>query len=200
MRSIREDIGGFGNILFKNSYLWAQMREGVIPDVYVQSEKYFAKYRDEIRILYGSRIGLINKVALHIRRGDYLKATQFHTNLWETEYYKEAVKLFPNERFLVFCRDNQGDAQDEDDKEWCLKNLPSLGIKFDFWEHKFSETEDLNAMASCKAIIGANSSFSWWAAYLGNPNKAVIMPAEESWFTDNVKRTELLPEWTKITV
>lgn len=174
------------------------MREGNIPDIYVQSAKYWDKYRDEIRTLYGHGIGQIDKVGLHIRRGDYLKVSQFHTNLWDTSYYKEAVKLFPNEKFLVFCKDNQSDAQDADDREWCEKNLPQLGIKFDLWPDNFSETDDLNGMASCKALIGANSSFSFWGAFLGDPNKKVIMPKEENWFVDGKIRTELLPEWIQI--
>lgn len=170
------------------------MREGNIPDVYVQNEKYFAKYKDEIKQLYGHGIGKIDKVALHIRRGDYLKATQFHVNLWDTDYYKEAVKYFPNEKFLVFCKDNQSTEQDRDDNEWCQSNLPSLGIDFEMHSHT-TEEEDLNIMASCKSIIMANSSFSWWAAWLGN-HEQVICP--KSWFTDGNQRTGLLDNWTKI--
>lgn len=210
MRSLRQDIGGLGNILFKNAYLWAQMRDKKIPDIYVQSEKYFRPYRNEIRALYGNGIGQIDKIALHIRRGDYLKASQFHTNLWETDYYKEAISkvysildyqtddsmTYPEKpKFLIFCKDTQNPELDKGDQEWCKANLPLLGIDFEMYEHG-DEVADLNSMASCKIIIGANSSFSWWAAYLGNGK--VIMPKEERWFTDKVVRTELLDEWIKV--
>lgn len=199
MKSVRTDIGGLGNLLFKNAYLWAQMREGVIPDVYVQSESYFTKYRDEIRMLYGQGIGFTDKVALHIRRGDYLRVPEFHANLWETEYYRNAVSKFGDERFLVFCKDSQNDAQDKDDMEWCKVNLP---LRFPFATFEFhthtNEVDDLNTMAACRGIIGANSSFSFWAAYLGNPQKRVIMPRESSWFTDGAERTELPDTWEKI--
>jgi hypothetical protein len=196
MKSVRETIGGLGNLMFKNAYLWAQMRDGHIPDIYVQSEKYWSKYKDEIRTLYGRGIGRDERVALHIRRGDYLKVSQFHINLWDTPYYKEAIQHFPNEKFLVFCKDNQSDAQDQDDREWCERNLPLLGIDFELHTHG-SETDDLNAMASCKGIIGANSSFSWWAAYL-NPHqdRKVVFPKD--WFVDGTQRTDLLEEWIKI--
>ena len=199
MRSVRQDIGGLGNIMFKNAYLWAQMRDGNIPDIYVQSPKYFQKYADEIRTLYGSGITTDNRIALHIRRGDYLKVHQFHTNLWETDYYKKAIEHFRGERFLVFCKDNQSEAQDEDDRIWCLDNLPFLlpPKSYDFHEHT-TETEDLNAMASCKGIITANSSFSWWAAFLGNPTKKVVAPKETRWFVDQKVRTELPDNWLKI--
>lgn len=197
MRTVRETIGGLGNLMFKQAYLWAQMRDGHIPDIYVQSIKYWGKYKDEVRNLFGSGIGRDERVALHIRRGDYLKVSQFHINLWDTGYYQEAVKLFPNAKFLVFCKDSQNPKQDQDDREWCERNVPQLGIDFEMFNHTDSETDDMNAMASCVGLIGANSSFSWWAAFL-NPHhdRKIIFP--KNWFVDNVQRTELLDEWVKI--
>lgn len=175
------------------------MRDKKIPDVYVQSARYWEKYTDEIRTRFSHGIGQIDKVALHIRRGDYLKAAQFHTNLWDTDYYKKAVQLFPDAEFLVFCKDNQSDVQDEDDRVWLIDNMPFLlpTHRYEFYDHTdhTTETDDLNAMASCKALIGANSSFSWWAAFLGDPAKTVVMPKAERWFTDKGQRVDLLPEW-----
>lgn len=199
MRVIRQELGGLGNLLFKEAYIWAQMREGNIPDIYVQSSKYWEKYKDEIRNRFSSGIGKTDKVALHIRRGDYLKVTQFHKDLWITDYYKEAVKLFPNEQFLVFCKDNQSEQQDEDDRIWCMDNMPFLLPKsrWKMYEHT-TETEDLNAMAGCKGLIGCNSSFSFWAGFLGDPNRKVVMPKEDRWFTDGVKRCDLEPNWIAI--
>lgn len=195
MRKIRQEIGGLGNLLFKEAYIWAQMRDGVIPDIYVQSSQYWTKYRQEIKQRFASGIGHDDRVALHIRRGDYLKVSQFHVNLWDTSYYQEAVKLFPKDtKFLVFCKDNQSEAQDQDDMEWCERNIPLLGIDFELYDHT-TETEDLNAMGACRGLIGANSSFSWWAAFLGNA-KQIVFP--KNWFVDNVQRTELLPYWTTI--
>ena len=193
MKGIRQEIGGLGNLLFKEAYIWAQMRDGKIPDIYVQSSQYWKKYENEIRQRFSSGIGLDDRVALHIRRGDYLKVSQFHINLWDTDYYQKAVKLFPkNTKFLIFCKDNQSEAQDMDDKEWCLRNISLLGIDFEMYEHG-KETDDLNAMASCSGIIGANSSFSWWAAFL-NPHKGLkVFP--RLWFGDGIQRTELLSEW-----
>lgn len=197
MRNVRETIGGLGNLMFKQAYIWSRMRDGFIPDVYVQSEKYFSKYKNEIRTMYSRGIGRDERVALHIRRGDYLKVSQFHVNLWDTDYYKEAVKLFPKgTKFLVFCKDNQNEAQDLDDMEWCQRNMSLLGIDFELYKHG-TETDDLNAMASCVGLIGANSSFSWWSAWL-NPNhdKKIVFP--NNWFVDGIQRTELLDSWIKI--
>jgi hypothetical protein len=198
MRSIRQEIGGLGNLMFKQAFLWALMREGQIPDLYVQGEMYWKKYANEVKQMFSAGIGSDTRVALHIRRGDYLKVSQFHVNLWDTGYYQEAVKLFPPDtKFLVFCKDSQGEAQDKDDQEWCRRNIPLLGIDFEMYEHTVSETDDLNAMAACKGIIGANSSFSWWAAYL-NPHKDATVVFPKQWFVDGVQRTELLPHWTLI--
>lgn len=198
MRNVRQDIGGLGNLLFKQAYIWAQMREGNIPDVYLQSEKYFAKYRNEIKQMFAHGITRNDFVGLHIRRGDYMKATQFHTPLWQTDYYKKAVSLFPNEKFLVFYRDRQDQITDDADADWCAEACDSLGIDWGF-NFGVTETDDLNAMASCKYLIGANSSFSWWAAYLGS-HEQVVFPKDTSWFTDHKVRTELLPEWTQLDI
>ena len=200
MQSVRREIGGLGNLLFKEAFLWGQFRDGNIPDIYVQSSKYWDKCKDEIRMRFSSGIGEDERVALHIRRGDYLKVSQFHANLWETDYYKKAIELFPKEtRFLLFCKDNQSEQQDEDDRIWCMDNMPFLmpPNRYELHEHA-TETEDLNAMASCTGLIGANSSFSWWAGFLGNPSKKVVMPKPERWFTDKVVRTELEPNWIQL--
>lgn len=198
MKTVREEIGGLGNLLFKEAFLWMLFREGTIPDIYLQTNKFWEKYEDEIRRRFSSDIGKIDKVALHVRRGDYLKAAQFHKNMWDTDYYKKAVALFPKgTKFLVFCRDNQSKAQDDDDREWCLKNIPQLGIEFEMWPHA-EETGDLNAMASCTDIIGANSSFSWWAAFLNPHGGKKVFPTESQWFVDGKPRCDLLPGWSRI--
>lgn len=196
MRTRREDIGGLGNLLFKEAFIWAQMRSGVIPDIYVQSTKYWQRFRDEIRQRFSYGIGNRTQpfVAVHIRRGDYLKAAQFHVSLWDTDYYKRALALFPDEKFLVFCRDNQNPEIDTADREWCVEFMTDIVGKDRFLlaDNSGEETDDLNLMASCESLVMANSSFSWWAAFLGN-HKKVICP--KSWFTDGNQRTELLPEW-----
>lgn len=192
MLPVRQSIGGLGNIMFKQAFLMGKALAGEVPDVYVQSTKYWLPYKDQIRDFYKIGVGATDKVSLHIRRGDYLGAEHFHVNLWNTDYYQEAVKLFPNETFLVFCKDNQNPEQDKKDREWCLENLPALvGTRFEMAPAENSEVEDLNLMASCKAHIGANSSFSWWASFISG--KMTVMPKQ--WFVDGIQRTELLPEW-----
>jgi hypothetical protein len=197
MRQVRQCIGGLGNIMFKQAYVYAQMRRGQIPDVYVQSEKYWKEFADEIKLMFAVDTPPIDKVSIHIRRGDYL-ATDFYVDPTKTGYYEKAVKYFPDDKFLVFYKDRQNPDQDEADKEWIKNYLDKIVPgRYEIYSGTGTETDDLNAMASCKHNIGANSSFSWWAAYLNpNPRKIAIFP--EQWFADGLQRTEMLDEWIKI--
>lgn len=198
MRSVRQTIGGLGNLMFKEAFILGKLLDEEITDPYVQSSKYWYKHRNVIKKQFSDGVGpQVDKVALHIRRGDYLKAHHFHVNLWETDYYKKAIAMFPNEtQFIVFCKDNQGWEQDKADRQWCRDNLaPLIGDRFELPDKENSETDDLNLMASCKSVIMANSSFSWWGAYLGE-HEQVICPKQ--WFVDGIYRTELLSEWMTI--
>lgn len=190
MKSVREQIGGLGNLMFKQAFILGQFLDEAIPDVYLQSEKYWIKHRDTIKKTFDWGIGQDDRVALHIRRGDYVD-NSFYVDLTQTDYYIKAIAMFPNEKFLIFCADRQG--RDGQDRIWCRNWAKNKGINFEMWWSE-SETEDMNKMASCKGIIGANSSFSWWAAFLSNAK--CVFPKD--WFTDGVQRTELLEEWIKI--
>lgn len=206
---VRQQVGGLGNLLFKNAYIYAAMRNGEIPDVYVQSSKYWDNYSEEIRAMYSLGIKPVDAVALHIRRGDYLD-NPFYVNLWETDYYQKAIALTERElssydghgfldlpHYIVFCRDNQGWESDKADRQWCRDSLtPLLGDRWELAPKENTESDDLNLMAGCtKGIVMANSSFSWWAAFLGRHEK-IICPKQ--WHTDEAIRTDPLPEWTRL--
>lgn len=199
MIPVRQSIGGLGNLMFKQAYLYAKALEGEIPDVYVQSERFFEKHKDIIKDIfrYGMTGEVIDKVSLQIRRGDYLNSNDFYVDLTSTDYYKKAVEYFPDDTFLVFCYDRQDPEQDKKDREWVAEYLNKIiPGRWEFWEPK-SETEDMNAMASCKSNIMANGTFSWWGAYLNpNPEKRVVCP--KKWFSDGVQRCELLDSWIQI--
>lgn len=202
MKTQRELLGGLGNLMFLKAFIMSKVYNREIPDVYVQDYRLWADSKYHIRDYFRQGIGkTINKIALHIRRGDYLKAEDFHTNLWNTMYYQKAMKHFTDGKVLVFCMDRQNPDQDENDREWCRQNLsPLLGTYKEDWDlapiHE-DEVDDMNMMAQCRWMIGANSSFSWWAAFTGEHDK-VIFPAETNWFVDGNIRCKLLPEWTQI--
>lgn len=134
-----------------------------------------------------------SSVSLHVRRADYLLAK--HTNLFAEctlEYYTEAIKYISNKsngiELFVFS----------DDSAWVKENLKTdYPVTFLADEH-FSDYQELLLMASCKHNIIANSTFSWWGAWLNtNPNKIVVAP--EKWFTDESKYpNDIIPStWVK---
>lgn len=187
-------------MMFKEAFLIGQVLDGVLPDTYLQQYSRWWTHSPEIRATFmeGITPGSIDKVSLHIRRGDYLKAKHFYVDLTETDYYQKAVNCFDkDEQFLVFCKDNQGWEQDKADRQWCRDFLDTfIPGRYELVNKDNKEEEDLNLMASCKAHIGANSSFSWWAAFLGGGK--TIMPKQ--WFHEGVlaREVELLPEWVKL--
>lgn len=187
MIGVRQIIGGLGNLMFKQAYLYAQVRDGIIPDIYVQDFKYFGKYKEEIRSMYQQGVyPRTDIVALHIRRGDY---TDFYVDLMETDYYDKALAEFPNEKFLIFCADRQPVSNDISDREWCTNWATEKGIDFELWNGT-DEVDDMNKMASCKGHIMANSTFSTWSAFI-NPNVDKKIIAPKLYYSDGVERTVL---------
>lgn len=175
--------GRLGNTMFQHAYLYSQARKGGIPDIYVQDEKYFEEFRDEIKSLFRQGIGdPIDMVAIHVRRGDYVN-NPFYVDLTETDYYEKAMDLFPNDQFLVFS----------DDIEWCKKQDIFKDCEF---SEGNDEVTDLNLMASCKGVITANSSFSWWAGYLSTGK--VIAPSVDNWYRDGIERSVCPIAWHRI--
>jgi hypothetical protein len=188
---------------------------GISNDCYLegwwQTEKYFKDIEDVIRkeitvkspqtgkdAEMAKKIVSVNAVALHIRRGDYVNNPQnvdYFGNLGPN-YYKKAVEIitekFPNPHLFVFS----------DDHDWVKKNI-ILPYPTTYINHNGSDKnyEDLRLMSQCKHFVIANSSFSWWGAWLAqNPNKIVIGP--KKWFNNvkpSVKTDDIMPEdWIRI--
>lgn len=174
-------FGRLGNQLFQYAFLYANARD-TNTDYYLQDPKYFQKYEKDIKILFGQDIRPIDMVAIHVRRGDYV-GNPFYVNLMATTYYERAMEKFKGAKFIVFS----------DDIPFCKSQSTFIGCEFS--EGK-SDVEDLNLMAGCKGIIISNSSFSWWAAYLGDSNKKVIAPLR--WYSDGIERTVCPSNWERI--
>lgn len=124
--------------------------------------------------------------SIHVRRGDYISLADCYEQL-DMNYYNRAMQQTNSERYLIFS----------DDINWCKQQFK--GYQFDFSEGNDVVT-DLSLMLSCEHNIMANSSFSWWAAYLNkNPSKKIIAPAK--WFGPKLPHDtkDLLPnDWIKI--
>ncbi len=175
-----------------------------------QTEKYFKHIEDDIRAEITLKnplssysksvmdeIRSSNAISLHVRRGDYITradAITFHGTC-SPEYYKDAVdriaKNVSAPKFFLFS----------DDYEWVAENFKWLPFPFTCVKNPSEKNyEDLILMASCKHHIIANSSFSWWGAWL-NPRKDKIVIAPKKWFLSAPKNDtrDLIPEeWIKI--
>jgi len=131
-----------------------------------------------------------NVVAVHLRRGDYLNLPDHHP-VMDLNYFMKAMKKFPKDSiFLVFS----------DDTDWCNANFPGIGEKFFIIEGQ-TDVEDFAMMTMCDHNCIANSSFSWWGAWLNdNPDKVVVAPnkwfgtAYANWNTDDL----YCEDWIKI--
>ena len=182
------------------SYLEIPVTEGNLKlDGYYQNEMYFKEYRNEILNLFDiddttsqyltekyNSINFDNTCSIHVRRGNYVERQHFHP-LQTVEYYKQAISIIGEKTlFLIFS----------DDIEWCKINL-------DFIENKIFisgnlDYQDLYLMSMCNHNIIANSSFSWWGAWLNkHNNKAVLYPSH--WFNNGPASHEIGGEnWIKI--
>ena len=186
-------FGRLGNRMFQMAFIYARMKDGLIPDIFLQDHRLFKNYEKELQELYGQGIGYLQHVAIHVRRGaNPLNSSEpkysdnpFYVNISETAYYEKAIAMFPGDNFLVFS----------DDVAYCKEKWGG-NEKFHIVE-KGDEIEDFNLMASCKSQIIANSSYSWWAGYLNpNPEKKVVYPGK--WFTDGIERVTFPNTWIKI--
>lgn len=151
---------------------------------YFQSWKYFSHCEDKIRYYLEMELPERNdKCALHVRRGDYLNFKGMFPILSETDYYLKAIKEYGSgQQFLIFS----------DDIEWCINHFK--GPRFEFSIGR-NELNDFALMQSCEHVIIANSSFSWWAAWLNkNPYKKIVAPEI---YVLNETRTDdrIPPEW-----
>jgi hypothetical protein len=141
---------------------------------YFQSEKYFNHIKNDVLKQFSFQNNIVEKsqhyfkdaeqyISVHIRRTDYVNLQDYHP-LISKDWYNEAMSLFSGDKFLFFS----------DDIEWCKNNFSNSNL--------FSEVNDkqvdLCTMSRCKGHIIANSSFSWWGAYLGQ-GKTI---APKTWF------------------
>lgn len=195
-RYIKEQQGKFIESFPRNSYI----------DWWFQSYKYFEKFDSDIKDIFTVKTSISEKnqeflnliasawnnaVSIHVRRGDYVSldsANKWHgvCSLW---YYESAVEQMQEHIdapvFFVFS----------DDIEWCRENIvfPEWVVAHYIDHNRSAWHEDLRLMYSCSHHIIANSSFSWWWAYLGrNPEKMIIAP--KKWLqTDSFSTENLIP-------
>ncbi|MCK5175407.1 MAG: alpha-1,2-fucosyltransferase [Planctomycetes bacterium] len=183
--------------------------DNVYLEGYWQSEKFFEASADVIRREFAFRgeqtgrnrelageIDAAEAVSVHVRRGDYVsdpKANQTHGTCG-LEYYLASVeyvaRFAENPHFFIFS----------DDPAWCRDNL-NLPYPTTIVDHDGLGCghEDMRLMSQCRHHIVANSSFSWWGAWL-NPGADKIVCAPKKWFaTDKYSTDGIIPErWIRM--
>lgn len=187
-------------------------RGGMYLDGYWQSYKYFDDQRETILNDFTLKIPLeqthpelldkinsTNSVSLAVRRTDYLLPTNLKgLGVCSANYYKQAIELIESKvsdpNFFVVC----------DDLDWVKENISFKGHPVEYVSemrknNTITDYQELVFLSKCKHNIIANSSFSWWPAWLNqNPEKIVIAP--DVWFTNGSIKTDdiVLPSWIKL--
>ena len=172
-----------------------------------QSEKYFANHEADVRKAFTFDINKSSKqtqqaveciskensVSIHIRRGDYLDKTNksIFENICTLNYYNQAIQYiiehFEQPVFYIFS----------DDILWVKEQLSLPNAFFVDWNSGKQSWEDMFLMSLCKHNIVANSTFSWWGAWLNqNKDKVVLCPTK---YTNIYDDTDFFPkEWHRI--
>ena len=168
----------FSNFAFDKN-LYDNCPDWVSIQGFFQTEKYFKnikdelqkdfEFKDEIKIPCEDMISSLNNpVALHIRRTDYITNPN-HTCLG-LDYYEKAIKEFDDQPILIFS----------DDPKWCQEQELFESDRFMISDNDDAYL-DLCLMTMCKGHIIANSSFSWWGAWLADTNKVVAPIPPITW-------------------
>ena len=164
---------------------------------YWQTEKYFIDIKDTIYAAFSFRTNNLsnnsiklsnelrkgNHVSVHVRRGDYL-STGFYGPC-TLAYYKKAIDFFQkidsHFSFVFFS----------DDIEWVKENIKIDNGIYVTWNKRENSWQDMYLMSICSHNIIANSSFSWWGAWMNkNPHKIVVAP--HIWF-ESCPKYDILP-------
>jgi len=177
---------------------------------YWQSEHYFRDYAASIRDDFVFRAPLVSanmdlarrmldrdSVSVHIRRGDYVSDPKTRAVLGpcSVEYYLRAIDWLrtrvPGAEWFVFS----------DDVEWVKESIPLSGNVQYVSHNKGADSYfDMQLMSLCKHHIIANSTFSWWGAWLGEPSTNAIVVAPARWYADaRYESHDLIPSsWVRL--
>lgn len=177
---------------------------GILYDAYWQNKKFFLDYlpcliykdivlENENKIILG-QMHKSNSVSLHIRRGDYLlpQNALLYSNVCNKSYYQSALNIIninvesPN--IYIFS----------DDIKWVKENLNIKNAIYVDWNTGLNSFYDMYLMSCCRHHIIANSTFSFWAAILGEEKNSIIIYPKK-WFNNGYKKPDIQPDnWISV--
>lgn len=194
--SYNDSITKIGKDCYVTGY-WQSARYFNSIESIIRKDLKFPKKLDNINNQRLIKINAKNSISIHIRRSDFINS-KFHTihGACSVEYYRKAVEFIVNKIndpiFFIFS----------DDIEWARISL-NLSYSSEFVSGNSGSKSyiDMQLMSQCKYNIIANSSFSWWGAWLNsNPDKIVIAPKQ--WFANNAmnaQTNDLIPNiWLRL--
>ena len=163
---------------------------------FFQTEKYFKHIEDEIKKDFTFRDDILNPckevlgsedlIGLHIRRTDYVQKQDFHP-LCTLDYYERALNLLPNKSVVIVS----------DDPDWCSKQKLFSSDRFLISESG-DNLVDMCILSLCKYHIIANSSFSWWGAWLANSENVIAPKVWDGPASDN-DESDIVPDrWERV--
>lgn len=168
---------------FDDTFFSSDSRNDFTLYGFFQTEKYFSHCVKEVRGQFTFKKEIVdeckeivescfnNPISLHIRRGDFLINSGNHYNQ-SLDYYEEALKKFDADRQVVIF---------SDDPDWCMEQALFADDRF-IVSQAAGPYHDLYMMSQCSDFIIANSTFSWWGAWLANRGKVI---APKKWFGPN---------------
>ena len=207
---------GFEKVTFLNKSYFLETKLKYLPQIfnlptdnlyldgYFQSYLYFEHYREDLLKMfvpkyefgdewkkYREEVSRIDSIAVHVRRGDYLKI-QNKNNLQyvlEEDYYKKAIDFFEKKLskpvFYWFS----------DDIEWVKEHFgENSQFRYVRLTTENADLDELMLMSKCKNIITANSSFSWWAAWLNQNKEAIVIAPKKRFGNENM----IPDDWIKM--
>ena len=153
----------------------------------------FPVFSDNRNEKLASRLQRCNSVSIHIRRGDYLKEP-----VWcvcTPDYYRKGIDYIRKRQKIEFL------CVFSDDIPWCQEHLreisKDLDIEYVDWNKGEQSYCDMQLMTYCRHNIIANSSFSWWGAWLGrHPQKIVVAP--RLWANKPIQNDPVCQSWVRL--
>ena len=226
MSNVKEENIGFvnGQSVQENDHcfiseFFTECPDDISLDGFFQTEKYFNHISDQIRQDYTFKKGYLEPckqyidsldkppIFLHVRQADNIGREQFHPIL-PISYFEECLQEFPEDTpcfvftdDLAWCKSQDYFKQDrflfnENVQRYSYVSMDGLGKM----QNTLLPQVDLCLMSLCSGAIIANSSFSWWGAWLQNDRGKVIVPDPKKWFGTSMTHldtSDIIPErWT----
>ena len=199
------------NLLIEEPYIFnerfLEVKNSIYLQGYWQNYNYFLSYKNKLQnifklkslsskdILFSDHyLKMNNLTSVHIRKGDYIN--KYNKNIFNqlgTKYYMDSISYIKNmvsEPFFFFFLD---------DYNWVKDNIKLPHNEYILMDHSLDSLIDFKLMSLCQHHIIANSTFSWWPAWLKDENRGDIVIAPKKWLNTNLEpKGMIMPSWVQI--